>query len=114
MPDLNDIPREFLYCRAWQHSWDHRGDDQPDITRVVRGNLTFWFTTGRCTSCGTQRTRYFHPKTCAPYTNWGYVYQPEWKVQMHNVSQTDARQELARRARTSTRTPRVLKAVEAS
>ena len=112
--DFAEIPRGYLYCRAWQHAWYHSGGaEDPDIIRVVRDGLAFWFTKGRCTSCGTERTRYFQPRTCEPYNNWAYAHNPDWRLHMHGVTQMDARRELARRARVSGAAPRLKSVQEA-
>lgn len=94
MIDVASIPRKWLSCRAWQHSWDH---GPAPLQEDRSAEPVVWVTHAHCISCTTKRWRYFRVGDALPISNWDYAYPEEWRKAMRLVSQMQARAELARR-----------------
>ena len=94
MSDLSDVPREYLVCRGYAHSWDH---GPAPIQREPRKVPETWVTRGRCTSCTMLRWKWLAPRSCKPLSEWDYTPPADYTKHLHLVTQVEARAELARR-----------------
>lgn len=94
MLDLSGVPREYLFCRAFAHLWDH---GPAPVQREPRKVPETWVTRGRCTSCTMLRWKWLAPVSCKPLSEWDYTPPVDYAKHLHLVTQAEARAELARR-----------------
>lgn len=94
MVELSGVPREYLFCRAFAHTWDH---GPAPVQREPRKVPETWVTRGRCTSCGMKRWQWLAPGTCKPQSDWAYEPPEDFTRHLHLVTKPEARTELARR-----------------
>lgn len=89
---LQDIPREWLQCRGYGHSWDYG----PAPTQFV--SATVWATRGRCRSCTSKSYREMQADSCRPLKPQAdYTYVDGYLLALHLVTKWEARREIARR-----------------